>query len=68
MNQNGVNNARLLTRALADPQVALGLDAGEWTALLTTAHCERLSGSLANRLDGLAIPDTAGRVLAAAKV
>ena len=68
MNQNGVNNARLLTRVLADPQVALGLDADEWAALLTTAHAERLSGSLAHRLDGLAIPDAASGVLSAAKV
>jgi Uncharacterised nucleotidyltransferase len=68
MARTGVNNARLLTRILTDPQLALGLSVDEWTALLTTVHAERLNGSLAWRLEGLSIPEAAGRVLAAAKV
>jgi Uncharacterised nucleotidyltransferase len=61
-------DGRLLARVLADPPYALTLDGRGWTALLAIAHAERLSGSLAVRLDGLAIPDTAREVLAAARV
>ena len=60
-------DARLLTRVLTDPGYALTLDAKGWTALLAMAHAERLSGSLAVRLDRLAIPDTAREVLDAAR-
>ncbi len=60
-------DARLLTRVLTDPAYALQLDARGWTALLTIANAERLSASLAWRLDGLPIPDQAARVLADAK-
>lgn len=58
-----MRDARLLTVTLADPSYALRLSAPQWTALLTLAHGERLSGALAYRLDGLAIPETAQRVL-----
>lgn len=61
-------DARLLTRVLTEPSYALSLDARGWTALLAMAHGERLSGSLAVRLKGLAIPDTAREVLEAARV
>ncbi|CAN5289844.1 nucleotidyltransferase family protein [soil metagenome] len=57
---------RLLTRSLSDPQTTLTLDANGWTALLTIAKAERLAGSLALRLEGLAIPTEAKRVLSAA--
>ncbi|MFM9853964.1 MAG: nucleotidyltransferase family protein [Sphingomonadaceae bacterium] len=61
-------DARLLTRTLADPAYALTLDDAGWTALLTIAHAERLSGSLAHRLAGLAVPAKAAEALAAATV
>jgi len=49
-------DARLLTRALADPSSVLALDADSWTALLTMARAEQLLASLAWRVDGLAMP------------
>jgi hypothetical protein len=61
-------DARHLTKALADPNYVLTLDARGWTSLLTMAQAERLTGSLAYRLDGLAIPAAAKAVLDAAKV
>jgi hypothetical protein len=62
-----VTDAWLLARALADPAMVRGLDAAEWTALLTMAKAERLAGTLAHRVKGLDIPDAATHVLAAAK-
>lgn len=61
-------DARLLTKVLSDPAYAVTLDARGWTALLTIAYAERLSGSLAYRLNGLAIPAKATEFLNAAKV
>lgn len=49
-------DARLLSRALADPSTVLALDADGWTALLTMARAEQLLASLAWRVDGLAVP------------
>lgn len=60
-------DARLLTRVLTEPTYALTLDAHHWATLLTMAHAERLSASLAWRLDGLAIPAKAAQLLANAK-
>ncbi len=60
-------DGRLLSRVLGDPPYALTLDARGWTALLAIAHAERLAGSLAVRLDGLPIPETARDVLDAAR-
>lgn len=68
MERIDVIDARLLTKALSDPSYVMSLDARGWTALLTIAHAERLSGSLAYRLDGLAIPAKAAEFLGAAKV
>ncbi|WP_293884172.1 nucleotidyltransferase family protein [Sphingomonas sp.] len=62
-----MTDARVLTRALADPQSVLAFDAADWTALLTIAKAERLAGSLAYRLDGLALPLEVQRVLAGAR-
>ena len=50
-------DARLLTRVLSEPAYALTLDARGWTALLGIANAERLTASLAFRLDGLKIPE-----------
>ncbi len=61
-------DARFLTKALSDPGYVMNLDAQRWTALLSIAHAERLSASLAYRLDGLAIPAKAAEFLNAAKV
>ncbi len=61
-------DARHLARALIEPAYVLTLNDAGWTALLTMAHAERLSASLAVRLRGLAIPDAAQDVLTAALV
>lgn len=60
-------DARHLTKALTDPGYVTQLDARGWASLLSMAHAERLTASLAYRLDGLAIPKTAKQVLDMAK-
>ena len=60
-------DARHLTKALSEPSYVLGLDAGSWTALLAMAHAERLTASLAWRLDGLKIPESSAAILAEAR-
>lgn len=57
----------LVARALRDPASVLALDAAGWTALLCAARAETLIGSLAHRVEGLAIPAAAARVLADAR-
>ncbi len=54
-----MTGGRLLAMVLAQPSRALPLDTAQWTALMTMAHAERLSGSLALRLEGLAVPPDA---------
>ncbi len=61
-------DGRLLARVLTEPAYALTLDARGWMALLAIAHAERLSGSLAVRLNGLAVPENVRDVLAAARM
>ncbi len=61
-------DARLLTKTLSEPSYALKLDERGWTSLLTIAHGERLTASLAWRLEGLPIPAKAADILAEAKV
>jgi Uncharacterised nucleotidyltransferase len=56
-------DARLLTWVMTDPTRAAQLDARGWTDLLTMANAERISGSLAHRLEGQAVPASAARVL-----
>jgi hypothetical protein len=53
-----VTAALRLTRLLADPARAAELDEGGWTAVLTAALAERLAGTLAARLAGVAVPET----------
>ena len=60
-------DARLLTKTLCEPGYALTLDERAWTSLLTIAHAERLTASLAWRLEGLPIPPKAAAILADAK-
>ena len=43
-------DARLLARALAEPESVVVLDAPAWTALLTMARAELLAGTLAHRV------------------
>ena len=62
-----MTDARLLARALADPASIVGLDADRWTALLAMARAEQLIGTLAMRLDGLAMPDAVEAILADAR-
>ncbi len=60
--------ALLLASVLADPQRALSLAGEDWQALLTVARAELLLGSLAHRLDGLALPPAVVAILADARV
>lgn len=60
-------DARLLTKTLSQPSYVLKLDARGWTALLSIAHAERLTASLAWRLEGLKLPPKAAAILAEAK-
>ncbi len=60
-------DARLLTKTLSEPGYAMRLDAGGWTGLLTIAHAERLTASLAWRLEGLKVPPKAAAILAEAR-
>jgi Uncharacterised nucleotidyltransferase len=60
-------DARHLTKALSDPPYVLGLNADQWTALLSMAHAERLTASLSWRLQGLPIPAEAAAILSDAK-
>jgi hypothetical protein len=57
-------DAGLLARALADPASTAGLDAAGWTGLLAMARAETLIGSLAWRLEGVAMPAAAATILA----
>jgi hypothetical protein len=58
-----VKDARGLARALADPASIAGLDADGWTALLAMARAEQLIGTLAMRVDGLAMPAAVKAIL-----
>ena len=51
-----MSDARLLVRALSEPASTGGLNADAWTELLAIARAESLIGSLAHRLNGLAVP------------
>lgn len=57
----------LLAQALRDPASIEALDAKGWTALLAAARAEQLIGTLAWRVEGLAMPGAAWRVLADAR-
>jgi Uncharacterised nucleotidyltransferase len=61
-------DARLLSRVLSDPGYAGQLDDRGWTALLGMAHAERLTASLAYRLDGRTLPLQVQQIFAAAKL
>jgi len=58
----------LLARALRLPENIRGLDAEGWTALLAIARAEQMIGTLAWRLEGVAVPPAVARMLANARV
>ncbi len=57
-------DAGLLARVLGDPAGVSVLDAEGWTALLAMARAEQLIGTLAMRVDGLAMPGAVTAILA----
>jgi hypothetical protein len=57
-----VSAAALLVRALREPS-SLGPET-DWTVLIAVARAEQLIGSLAYRLEGVAVPERVGRLLA----
>ncbi|UVO52099.1 nucleotidyltransferase family protein [Sphingomonas sp. SUN019] len=58
-----MSDATLLVRTLTDPGTCLTLDPAGWAELLTMARAEQLIGSLAHRLNGLAVPPRAAAIL-----
>jgi hypothetical protein len=58
-----MTGAALFVRALRDPLWVERLDMADWTALLTSARSESLLGSLAYRLQSVAVPDTVRAIL-----
>ena len=63
----GTPDGWLLARSLRLPECVRALDAGGWTALLAIARAEQMIGTLAWRLDGVAVPPGVARILAAAR-
>ena len=57
----------LLARALRLPETVRALDAEGWTALLAIARAEQMIGTLAWRLEGVAVPSAVGAILADAR-
>jgi len=57
-------SGRLLTQVLRDPSSAAALDSEGWSTLIAAARAEQIVGTLAHRLDGLAMPGSAARILA----
>jgi hypothetical protein len=60
-------SSALLVDLLLNPGLASRLDARQWTSLLTAARAERLLGTLADKLDGLAVPPEVAAILADAR-
>ena len=60
-------SAALLVTALRDPEVASGFDAAQLGAVIATARAERLIGTLAYRLNGVALPGAVERLLSDAR-
>ena len=56
--------AEMLVRTLRDPATAPLLDTAGWQAVIAVARAELLLGTLASRVDGLALPPTVRAVLA----
>jgi hypothetical protein len=62
-----VKDGWLLARALRTPGNTLALDSEGWTALIAMARAEQMIGTLAWRLEGLAVPGAVARILADAR-
>lgn len=60
-------SALLLVRALREPSSALALTGEEWNALVSMARAEQMIGTLAHRLNGLALPAPVERIMADAR-
>src|SRR3546814_1887101 len=60
-------SAALLVQSLREPASAEGLDAAGWNSLIAAARAEQLIGSLAHRLNGLALPAPAEQAMADAR-
>ena len=58
-----MKDARLLVQALREPASVAGLPERHWTALISVARAESLVGSLAYRLEGIALPAKVERIL-----
>ncbi len=65
--EGGAPDGWLLARALRLPENVRALDAEGWTALLAIARAEQMIGTLAWRLDGVAVPSGVARILADAR-
>lgn len=63
-----VSGAAALALILGRPERAARLEAAGWTALLTIARAERLIGTLAYRLEGVAVPGAVAAILHDAEV
>lgn len=61
-------SARLLVRALRDPDEVAALDADGWNALIAMARAERLIGTLALRIGERPVPPAVGAILADARL
>ncbi|GAY22363.1 MULTISPECIES: nucleotidyltransferase family protein [Sphingobium] len=61
-------SARLLVRALRDPDEVAALDADGWNALIAMARAERLIGTLALRMGERPVPPAVGAILADARL
>jgi len=59
--------ARLLCHLLTEPSRAPYITSQQWPSILTVAQAERLAGTLAYRLSGLALPRAVQSVLDAAR-
>jgi Uncharacterised nucleotidyltransferase len=62
-----MTDGRLLALALTRPAETAALDDASWTALLAMARAELLLGTLACRVEGLALPHAAQAILADAR-
>lgn len=60
-------SAALLASVLRDPASAARLAAGDWNPLIATARAERLIGTLARRLEAVAVPAPVELILADAR-
>lgn len=62
-----MNDGWFLARVLRAPGNAAALDAQGWTDLIGIARAEQMIGTLAYRLDGVAMPPAVARILADAR-